>query len=199
MPPNTQFSFNHGVDTKSKEIAVCDLLSLIKRPGMESLIDYLLNSDYFTAPASTRYHNVFEGGLCQHSLNVTREFSKENAFWEKQIPQDSVIICGILHDLCKVGAYIETDHGYESVKGLKGHATLSISRINEHIQLTQQEDDIIRYHMGLFGIFTYHEHDTLKIHKAIMRTPHVQTFASIDQADSKRKADSTQSRGVRKW
>src|SRR5665647_3101270 len=109
MPLNTIFSFNRDVDTESNEIAVCDLLSLIKRPGIESLIDSLLYSDYFTAPASTRYHNVFEGGLCQHSLNVTREFSKEYDKWVKPLPQDSVVICGLLHDLCKVGAYIETD------------------------------------------------------------------------------------------
>src|SRR5665647_194808 len=194
MPLNTNFSFNQHVDVESNEITAVDLLSLIERPGMDSLIDYLLTSDYFTAPASTRYHNVFEGGLCQHSLNVTREFSKENAKWQKPLPQDSVVICGLLHDLCKVGAYIETDYGCASVKGQKRHAMLSISRINEHIQLTQQEDDIIRYHMGLFGIFTYHEHDTLKIHKAISRTPYVQIFAAIDMADSKRKADATQRR-----
>ena len=92
-----------------------------------------------------------------------------------------------LHDLCKVNAYIETNYGYESVKGLKGHATVSISRIKEHIELTQQEDDIIRYHMGLFGIFTYKEHYVLAMHRAIMRTPQVQIFAALDMADSKRK------------
>ena len=102
------------------------------------------------------------------------------------ISGDSVVICGLLHDLCKVNAYIETDNGYKSVKGLKGHATLSISRIKEHIELTQSEDDIIRYHMGLFGIFTYHEHDTLSIYKAISRNPQVQIFAALDMADSKR-------------
>src|SRR5665811_265402 len=112
-------------------------------------IDSLLFSDYYRAPASTRYHNVFEGGLCQHSLNVTREFAKENAGWQKPLPQDSVIICGMLHDLCKVGAYIRTDNGYASVKGLKGHAAVSISRIKAHIELTPQEDAIVRYHMCL--------------------------------------------------
>lgn len=103
------------------------------------------------------------------------------------IPFDSVVICALLHDLCKIGAYKQTASGYVSVKGIKGHATLSIARIKEHIQLTDEEDDIIRYHMGLFGIFTYHEHDTLAIYKAISRNPHVQIFAALDMADSKRK------------
>lgn len=188
MPLNTTFSFNQDVDAESNEIAVCDLLSLIKRPGIESLVDYLRTSDYFTAPASTKYHNSFAGGLCLHSLKVMRMFSDENELWEKPLPQDSVILCGLLHDLYKINAYMQTDEGYVSINGNKGHATVSLSRIREHIQLTPEEDDIIRFHMGIFGIFTYHEHDTLKIHKAISRTPQVQVFASIDQADSKRKS-----------
>jgi len=106
MGSNTQYA-NVG----SNKTTTIDLLSLIDRHGMDSLLDYLENSDYYRAPASTRYHNVFEGGLCQHSLNVTREFAKENAGWQKPLPQDSVIICGLLHDLCKVGAYIRTDNG----------------------------------------------------------------------------------------
>jgi hypothetical protein len=114
-------------------------------------------------------------------------FDEANKKLSAPVSGDSVVICGLLHDLCKVNAYVKTDKGYESVKGLKGHATLSISRIKEHINLTQHEDDIIRYHMGLFGIFTYREHDTLKIHKAIMRTPQVQIFVALDMADSKRK------------
>jgi len=73
------------------------------------------------------------------------------------------------------------------VKGITGHATLSLSRIGEHIQLTSEEDDIIRFHMGLFGIFTYREHYALAMHRAIMRTPQVQIFAALDMADSKRK------------
>ena len=87
----------------------------------------------------------------------------------------------------QVNAYLESDKGYESIKGIKGHATLSLSRIGEHIQLTPEEDDIIRFHMGLFGIFTYREHDTLSMHRAIMRTLQVQIFAALDMADSKRK------------
>jgi hypothetical protein len=86
-----------------------------------------------------------------------------------------------------IRAYTLADEGYRSVKGIKGHATLSLSRIGEHIRLTPQEDDVIRYHMGLFGIFTYREHDTLSMYKAISRNPQVQIFAALDMADSKRK------------
>lgn len=113
-------------------------------------------------------------------------FQAENKLWQKPLPQDSVIICGLLHDLCKIGAYNKTAHGYEKIKGLKGHAKLSIARIEGYIKLTPAEKDIILFHMGLFGIFEYKEHDTLALHKAIIRTPQVQIFAALDMADSKR-------------
>jgi 23S rRNA maturation-related 3'-5' exoribonuclease YhaM len=184
----THFSPNPQLDIDQNQETVVFLLQTIQRPGIESLIDYLLNSDYFTAPASTQFHNSFPGGLCLHSLKVMKMFSEENKLWEKPLPSESAIICGLLHDLCKVGAYIKTDYGYESVKGVKGHATLSISRITEHTQLTNPEDDIIRFHMGLFGIFTYKEHYALAMHKAIIQTPQVQIFAALDMADSKRTA-----------
>jgi len=180
LSPSSPVQPDHNQET------VIFLLQSVNRPGIESLLDYLLESDYFTAPASTKYHNSFPGGLCLHSLNLVRTFSAADKLLLKPLPPDSVVLCGLLHDLCKVNAYLLTGKGYKSVKGIKGHATVSLSRIEEHIRLTPQEDDVIRYHMGLFGIFTYREHDTLSMHRAIMRTPQVQVFAALDMADSKR-------------
>jgi len=162
---------------------------MIERLGIDNLLDYILESDYFTAPASTRYHNVFKSGLCQHSINVTQEFAKENVKWLKPIPQNSVILCGLLHDLCKVGAYTETTRGYEKVKDLpKGHARLSISRASEFIKLTHAEHNVILFHMGLFSAYIEHEYSPWAMHKAITEIPQIQTFAAIDMADSKRKS-----------
>jgi 23S rRNA maturation-related 3'-5' exoribonuclease YhaM len=175
------------VDIELNKDLTISFLKAVKRPGINSLIEYLLGSDYFTAPASTRFHNSFPGGLCQHSLTVMLMFQNENVKWEKPIPQESVIICGLLHDLCKVGAYNITANGYEKIKGQKGHGKLSVSRIEKYIKLTPQEKDIILFHMGLFGIFEFNEHDTLAIHQAIIRTPQVQVFAALDMADSRRK------------
>ena len=174
-----------GIDIKLNRSLALSFLETVGRPGIDSLLDYLLESDYFTAPASTVYHDAAPGGLCRHSLNVMFAFAEANQNMSSPIPPESVIICGLLHDLCKVNAYTKTTSGYVRVKGLKGHATLSISRIHEHMELTPQEDDIIRFHMGLFGIFTYREHDTLAIHKAIMRTPQAQIFAAVDMLDSR--------------
>jgi 23S rRNA maturation-related 3'-5' exoribonuclease YhaM len=182
----THFSPSPQAGPNQNQETVIFLLQAVNRPGIDSLIDYLLESDYFTAPASTRFHNSFPGGLCLHSLNLFHAFNDANKQLMKPLPPDSVVICGLLHDLCKVNVYLPTGKGYKSVKGTTGHATLSLSRIEEHIRLTPQEDDVIRYHMGLFGIFTYREHDTLSMHRAILRTPQVQIFAALDMADSKR-------------
>jgi len=79
----THFSPSPQADINQNPETVIFLLQDIQRPGIDSLIDYLLNSDYFTAPASTRYHNNFPGGLCLHSLKVMRMFSEENKLWVK--------------------------------------------------------------------------------------------------------------------
>jgi 23S rRNA maturation-related 3'-5' exoribonuclease YhaM len=183
----TSFSNSDLVDIKNNKDLALSFLQSVQRDGINSLIKYLCNSDYFIAPASASYHDAFPGGLCHHSLNLFYAFDEANKKMSKPIPHDSVILCALLHDLCKIGAYKQTGKGYESVKGLKGHATLSISRINKCIKLTQQEEDIIRYHMALYGIFTYREHDTLAIFEAINKNPHVQIFAALDMLDSKRK------------
>lgn len=197
MALKPSFIFKQSIDIESNRALITDILSMIERPGIDNLLDYLLESDYFTAPASTRYHNVFKGGLCQHSINVTQEFAKENVKWLKPIPRNSVILCGLLHDLCKVGAYAETTRGYEKVKDLpKGHARLSISRATKFIELTPVELDIILYHLGLFGAYLDHEFTGWALHKAITGTPQIQAFAAIDMADSKRKVDDSHRRMV---
>jgi 23S rRNA maturation-related 3'-5' exoribonuclease YhaM len=85
---------------KNQETAIF-LLQAVNRPGIESLIYSMLESDYFAAPASARYHNSFPGGLCLHSLNLVYAFDVVNQQLLKPLPLDSVVICGLLHDLCK--------------------------------------------------------------------------------------------------
>ena len=154
----THPSITHPVDVDKNQETALFLLQAVKRSGIESLIVFLCESDYFTAPASSRFHNSFPGGLCLHSLNLVHSFNAVNKQLLTPLPVDSVVICGLLHDLCKVNTYLKTDAGYESVNGIKGHATVSLARIGEYIKLTPKEEDIIRYHMGPFGIYTYREH-----------------------------------------
>ena len=152
---HTHSPITQQVDTDKNQETAIFLLQAVNRPCIESLIDYLCAYDYFAAPASTRFHNSFPGGLCLHSLNLVHAFNAANKQLLNPLPLDSVVISGLLHDLCKVNAYFETDTGYKSIKGIKGHATLSLSRIGEHIQLTPKEDDIIRFHIALYWIYAY--------------------------------------------
>jgi hypothetical protein len=94
-------------DSEIRE-SIMTLLKSCNRSGMPYLIKYLCNdTDYFTAPASTKYHDAIEGGLARHSLKVFRIFSEKLIYHNVDtLLRESLIICALLHDLCKVNFYI---------------------------------------------------------------------------------------------
>ena len=76
----------------------------VTRPGSEKLLDWLDHkTDFFTAPASTRFHGACEGGLCMHSLNVYHAL--HDTFFAEGDNEESFAICALLHDLCKANYY----------------------------------------------------------------------------------------------
>ncbi len=85
--------------------------SKITRDGADKLLSFLEKSDFFAAPASTRYHGAYEGGLLRHSLNVyeclveylARERVKQK--YELNVSEESAAIAALLHDICKVNLY----------------------------------------------------------------------------------------------
>lgn len=89
------------------------LLGSVQRDGMEKLIRYIQKStDFYKAPASTRFHLACEGGLLQHSLNVYDCLiaKRESPLWKdilNNIPDESMILIALLHDLCKANFYVE--------------------------------------------------------------------------------------------
>ncbi len=86
---------------------ILGLWGLVNRTGMKELIDFLNESDFFQAPCSTKYHLAKRGGLAEHSLNVYNLlYEKVNRYGIK-VPGESIIICGLGHDLCKVNFYQE--------------------------------------------------------------------------------------------
>jgi hypothetical protein len=147
--------------------------SKITREGSERLLDYLLSdaSDFFTAPASTRYHGAYVGGLCEHSLNVydclcdflSRKRMRE--YYGIAYPDESIAIVALLHDLCKVNFYrtahrnVKDDTGrWQSVPYFTiedslpyGHGEKSVYIISGFMRLTRDEAFAIRYHMGFSG------------------------------------------------
>mgnify|MGYP003301543924 CR=1 FL=1 len=135
----------------------------------KALLDYLLNGcDFFLAPASGRRHGVCEGGLCIHSLNVYNRFKKtvESEYgsdYENVISNETIAICALLHDLCKVNTYT-VDYRNQKVEGQwiqvpyyaynntlpYGHGEKSVYIISGFMKLTREEAMIINWHMGGF-------------------------------------------------
>ena len=140
-----------------------ELLKSTKREGTDSLISWLTGeTDFFTAPASTKTHGSFEGGLLVHSLSVYRilnNFSKNI----RDAKPESIIISALLHDLCKVNFYVKQirnvkipgERRWEEVEvyGIDdslplGHGEKSVYMAMKHIDLTDEEAMAIRWHMG---------------------------------------------------
>lgn len=90
-----------------------ELMATIERDGKDDLMNYIRNkTDFYQAPASTQYHSAYEGGLLQHSLNVydCLVAKKESPIWKKfleGVPEESLIIMALLHDLCKANFYVQ--------------------------------------------------------------------------------------------
>ena len=152
----------------NKERFIDIFSSKVKREGADKLLEYLTsNSDFFTAPASARFHSSYEGGLVDHSLNVydclvnylNSDSAKRFGF---EYSEESVAIVALLHDLCKVGVYKK---GFRNVKDEKGtwqrvdtfeyddqlpygHGEKSVYIISGYMRLTREEAFAIRYHMG---------------------------------------------------
>ena len=139
----------------------------IKREGAEKLLDFLEKSDFFTAPASTRFHSCHEGGLCEHSVKVYRRFLKkvqqEYGNNEEKVSNETIAIIALLHDICKVDCYkIEMRNVKENEKWVQkpyysvddklpyGHGEKSVYIINGFIRLTREEAISINWHMGGF-------------------------------------------------
>ena len=90
----------------------CTFLRQIRRDGakIDDLIKKLESSDFFYAPASTKYHNSVKGGLCDHSLNVYYNLRSlvKNKHLESFISEETILICGLLHDISKINVYEES-------------------------------------------------------------------------------------------
>jgi len=190
-PPSDKMLF--ACDLEKNENEFSELLFRINRPGIPEMINFLGNSEFFTSPASTKYHGNYPGGLCEHSLNVYKLFEAQNKLFEKRLPSDSVILCGLLHDLCKIGLYRISGVKYtinENHAAKKHHALLSLKIIEDiGLQLTNREKEIIKYHMGIFGAVKFNQWDIQEytpedLRTAIQNDVMVQVFATCDNVEA---------------
>lgn len=152
---------------KNNKEKILSLLSSVKRPGMEDLINWIDgSSDFFIAPASTRFHGNYEGGLAEHSLNVYKVFKKKCETWNIGFTEEQIIICALLHDICKANFYHKTTRNKKDEKTGQwykypfyeckdefpyGHGEKSVYIIRSFIKLNRDEAYAIRWHMGSEG------------------------------------------------
>ena len=144
----------------------------IKREGADRLLEFLADRcDFFSAPASTRFHSSYEGGLAQHSLNVyeclvqylARERVKE--VYRLSCTEETAAIVALLHDICKVDTYVRDFRNVKNEQGQwekvpvyraedklpYGHGEKSVYMISGFMKLTREEAMAIRWHMGFSG------------------------------------------------
>ncbi|MGB7569390.1 MAG: HD domain-containing protein [Chitinivibrionales bacterium] len=140
---------------------ILSVLSASGRSGIEKLCGYLESSDFFTAPASTRFHLAYPGGLAEHSWNVYNIFKEKNTHYNLGLNDGSVALCGLLHDVCKIGVYkkgkknVKEDNKWIEKEVWQfedpmpfGHGEKSVYIIQKYIELSEEEAMIIRWHMG---------------------------------------------------
>ncbi len=145
----------------------------IFREGSDALLDYLENkSDFFSCPASSKFHGAYAGGLCDHSLNVyhcLRDYlarERVQELYGLEVPPESIAIAALLHDLCKIGCYKagsrnvknEATGQWEKVPTFYyedpmpyGHGEKSVYIISGFMKLKREEAMAIRWHMGFSG------------------------------------------------
>ncbi len=143
--------------------------SNVTREGADKMLDFLENkSDFFTAPASTRYHLSRQGGLCEHSVNVYNclksylDRPEVKELYGLNYDDETIAIVSLLHDVCKAGCYKTSSRNVKDKNGVwqsvpyyefddpmpYGHGEKSVYIVNGYMRLSREEAFAIRYHMG---------------------------------------------------
>jgi len=140
----------------------------IKREGKDGLLEFLETSDFFKAPASSKFHSNYAGGLVQHSINVYKRFknlviSEFGENYLERISEESIAVISLLHDICKVNTYkedfrnVKVDGEWTKVPYFTvddslpyGHGEKSVYMISGFMKLTREESMAINWHMGAF-------------------------------------------------
>lgn len=154
----------------------------------DQLTTILDKTDFYEAPASTRYHGAYVGGLFDHSMNVARVLKHLTSIgvcnkWENN---RSPVIVGLLHDFTKLGMYKEDEHDLDKFQvnpfrvSYGGHGSDSLIKILQVLALTPEEVMCIRYHMG-----AYEKEDWDGFDRAIKTYPNVLWTHTADMYASK--------------
>ena len=147
-------------EQKQRFLDICH--DKIHREGLDALLDWLGKADFFEAPASTKYHGAYAGGLCQHSLDVY-EYAQKIAFLSPTpISEESLAIATLFHDVCKCNLY-KTEYRNQKIDGewqqvpaypvderfpFGGHGSKSVYQVQYFMKLEPVEASAINCHMG---------------------------------------------------
>ena len=146
----------------------------IKRDGADKLYEWLNRSDFYEAPASTRYHGSHPGGLVEHSVNVYNRLKHlvEVCWPGGEKPNgETIAIVSLLHDLCKANFYGIEMRNRKNEQGQwekypfyivddklpLGHGEKSVIMLQNFMRLSMNEIYAIRFHMG-----DYSDQNTIK-------------------------------------
>lgn len=154
-------------ETKEKFLKIFN--KHIRRDGAKELLEYLEKTDFFTTPASSKFHSNFEGGLCLHTVLVYERFvkllkSEYGDDFTHKISEESVAIIALLHDLCKIDNYkVDFRNVKENGEWMRkpyyafaendlpyGHGEKSVYIISGFMRLNREEAMAINWHMGGF-------------------------------------------------
>lgn len=156
----------------SKEQFIDIYTNKIKREGANQFLEFLLSdkSDFFTAPASTRFHGNYAGGLVDHSLHVYEclcdylQRERTKTYYHMNYSEDTIATVALLHDVCKINVYKTSfrnkkiDGQWQQVPYYEfedkipfGHGEKSVYMLTPYMRLTREEAFAIRYHMGFSG------------------------------------------------
>lgn len=152
-------------------IKIIELLRSVNRPGMEGLINYMNQNGFFEAPCSTRYHLAQKGGLAEHTVNVCEAALRIAETFGYGHMRNSIVVAAVLHDLGKMGQYGKQEYivNYNS-NGMQNqttpyeknhellpmeHEVRSVAIASRFIELTEEEQQAILWHNGLYGAFKY--------------------------------------------
>ena len=151
------------MDYKSEFLEIFD--RCVTRNGKERLLDWLCGTDFFVAPASTRFHGACECGLVMHSLNVYHLLRKKCEDGGFDYSDETIALVALCHDFCKINLYHEGSRNvkneetgqWEKVKIYTsedpfpyGHGEKSVFLVERFVRLTPEEAMAIRWHMGGF-------------------------------------------------
>ena len=152
-----------------------EMLLLTNREGMENVIERLEEQGFFKAPASTKFHLNYEGGLLEHSMNVCdmalelREVMiRKKEGLRDLLPKESVIIAALFHDVCKADIYKPAVKRQKNERGVwcdvpgydvdysnfpVGHGEKSVIWLLQNgLRLTADEIMAIRWHMTAWDL-----------------------------------------------